>query len=586
MQKKTNGFTFESDTEYRLSIQRSESENDILKLKIALDFEGEICPKPVTIRWTYPCGEIFSQWNPQLWSARYLNPNWMPIRNRSRSAEGAPIQLHMTADGINEIAVYLSDVQNAAEIASGVIEETAELSYKLVLLAERTAPMQKYETELVIDRRKIPYEQMLKSVSEYWNSDCGAGAALWEPVYSTWYAYHQNLDSKTLLEELAAAKEFGMTAVIIDDGWQTEDSERGYAHCGDWQPKKLGNMSRFVKDVHMLGMKCILWYSVPFIGRYTNVWERFKDRTLNKLDPKHPWCILDPRYPEVREYLLSLYESAVREWDIDGLKLDFINNMQLTEDSHEPNEEMDYTSLEDAICALLAEVQKRLTAVKADIVFEFRQPYTGPAMSRCGGIQRAADCPLDAMKNRVETTDLRLLAGEKTAVHSDMLMWDYNASAETAALQLINVMFSVPQISVRLAELSKPHRSMLKFYLGLWKRYRECFISGKLRAYNPEIGYSLISGEAGNKTAAAAYVKNCMEIKKSYSEIVFINGSWDDRLYIENYGCGIEIKCKIYDCTGNLTEETHVLLKNGTNSFAVPKSGALLLSKAAESETA
>ena len=87
---------------------------------------------------------------------------------------------------------------------------------------------------------------MLKSVSEYWNSDCGAVAALWEPVYSTWYAYHQNLDSKTLLKELAAAKEFGMTAVIIDDGWQTEDSERGYAQCGDRQPKKLGDMSRFV----------------------------------------------------------------------------------------------------------------------------------------------------------------------------------------------------------------------------------------------------------------------------------------------------------------------------------------------------
>ena len=78
----------------------------------------------------------------------------------------------------------------------------------------------------------------------------------------------------------------------------------------------------------------------------------------------------------------------------------------------------------------------------------------------------------------------------------------------------------------------------------------------------------MISGETDDKTAAAAYVKNYMDIKKSYSEIVFINGSWDDRLYIENYGCGIEMKCKIYDCTGNLTEKTHVLLKNGTNSFA------------------
>ena len=96
-------------------------------------------------------------------------------------------------------------------------------------------------------------------------------------------------------------------------------------------------------------------------------------------------------------------------------------------------------------------------------------------MRECGGIQRAADCPLDAFKNRTEITDLRLIASKKTAVHSDMLMWDYSASAEAAALQLINVMFSVPQISMRLSELSAEHRKMLKFYLALWKEYKPCF---------------------------------------------------------------------------------------------------------------
>ena len=35
---------------------------------------------------------------------------------------------------------------------------------------------------------------------------------------------------------------------------------------------------------------------------------------------------LDPRYKKVREYLSNLYESAVKEWDLDGLKLDFIDS--------------------------------------------------------------------------------------------------------------------------------------------------------------------------------------------------------------------------------------------------------------------
>ncbi|MFP4199622.1 MAG: hypothetical protein ACLFSO_08540 [Halanaerobium sp.] len=34
-------------------------------------------------------------------------------------------------------------------------------------------------------------------------------------------------------KEAEQAKKFGCEAVIVDDGWQTEDSSRGYAYCGD-----------------------------------------------------------------------------------------------------------------------------------------------------------------------------------------------------------------------------------------------------------------------------------------------------------------------------------------------------------------
>lgn len=49
-------------------------------------------------------------------------------------------------------------------------------------------------------------------------------------------------------------------------------------------------------------------------------------------------------------------------------------------------------------------------------------------------------------------------------------------------------------------------------------------------------------------------------------------------------GRGIEMKCRIYGCTGNVTADTDVFLKNGTNSFAVPKSGVLLLSAVTDVE--
>lgn len=85
-------------------------------------------------------------------------------------------------------------------------------------------------------------------------------------------------------------------------------------------------MRAHVDRVHELGMKYILWYSVPFIGMYSQAWERFKDRLLYTMPGLMSTGVVDPRYPEVREYLIQLYEQAVREWDLDGFKLDFVDS--------------------------------------------------------------------------------------------------------------------------------------------------------------------------------------------------------------------------------------------------------------------
>ena len=43
---------------------------------------------------------------------------------------------------------------------------------------------------------------------------------------------------------------------------------------------------------------------------------------------------LDPRFPEVREYLVQTYERVIGEWGFDGVKLDFIDCFTLG--SHDP----------------------------------------------------------------------------------------------------------------------------------------------------------------------------------------------------------------------------------------------------------
>ena len=108
---------------------------------------------------------------------------------------------------------------------------------------------------------------------------------------------------------------------------------------------------------------------------------------------------------------------------------------------------------------------------------EFRQRYIGPVPQRCANLLRAMDCPSDAIENRRRTVDTRLLAGT-AVVHADMVIWHRDEPVAAAALQLIAVLHAVPQISVRLADLSDAHRTMLRHWLHFWSRYRETLLDG------------------------------------------------------------------------------------------------------------
>lgn len=299
-----------------------------------------------------------------------------------------------------------------------------------------------------------------------------------------------------------------MKGLIVDDGWQTDDNRRGYAYCGDWEisKRRFPDMRAHVERIHRLGMKYLVWFSVPFVGDRSRNRERFRDKVLYRI-PALETAVLDPRFPEVREFLISTYVKTLREWDIDGFKLDFIDSFRFEGEDPAIRENYagrDFKSLPEAVNRLLSETRSRLERIRPGILIEFRQSYIGPAVRKYGNLFRAGDCPGDILSNRLSTIDLRLSSGN-TAVHSDMLEWSARDTAENAALQLLNVIFSVPQISVRLAAIPEEHRNMLKFWLGFMRVHREVLLFGKLTPYHPELNYPLVVAETDAETVIAVY---------------------------------------------------------------------------------
>src|SRR4029079_19119849 len=81
-----------------------------------------------------------------------------------------------------------------------------------------------------------------------------------------------------------------------------------------------------VDGCHALGVKVMLWYAVPFVGKNAKVTARFKDKSL-RYDERLGAYVVDPRAPEVRKYVVDVYGRVLRDWGIDCFKLDFIERL-------------------------------------------------------------------------------------------------------------------------------------------------------------------------------------------------------------------------------------------------------------------
>lgn len=482
------------------------------------------------------------------------------------------------------MAVAVSDAHTPIEIATGVCEETADISCEVRFFTEPINKITSYHATISIDTRPVGYGDALKRADRFLTDECGYPSAhipeaAKRPMYSCWYSFHQNLDVDAIVNQCKLAKAYGMESVIVDDGWQTDNSERGYAYCGDWEvcPSRIADMKDFVDRVHKCGMKFILWYSVPFVGIHSGAYSRFSDMFLNgtKETAGRDWSILDPRYPEVRRYLTDIYVRAKKEWGLDGFKLDFIDEFKLFSQTKAFDPHWDTLSLEDGVDKLLHEVTDALRAIDPEILIEFRQAYFGPAIRKYGNMIRVRDCPNDPLANHVYGTDLRFIS-DKTLIHSDMLMWNPDDTVESAAHQIICILFTVPQISVMLDRIPESHRKMLKFWLTYWNENRDLLLNGDFSAKSPEHLYTQIKATRNGHTVAVAHADSTLKTEER-ERIDFINATGEELLVIRALNPLGETRYRILNCMGEETEKGTVDLDMGLHGFNVPQCGMLQL---------
>lgn len=568
--------------DFEVKISNEEIEEGLDLVTVRLTSEKAAHPPKFTLKWDIPSIDIAKFWNPNLGVDK---ATYYSNRVTSSATRYAPVLSYLNTNDDNRITIAVADALNPLNFGSYLKEEDAHFHYYLVFFEEEYPAIKTYETQILVDRRKQYFGKSLSYVTDWWAQQENYQPAeppqeALRPMYSTWYSYHQNLDVDAIVEECRESKKIGMEAVIVDDGWQTMDNKRGYAFTGDWKPDRIPNMKAFVDQVHELDMKFMLWYSVPFIGENARNYERFKGKYLYYWDGQGAY-VLDPRYPEVREFIINIYEDAMADWGLDGFKLDFIAFFKPGKETQFTAEEgRDFASVYHAVDKLMTDIMSRLKEKNPEILIEFRQPYIGPLMRKYGNMLRAADCPNMASINRVRTTDTRLLGGN-SAIHADMLMWHPEDEVEHAALQILNIMFAVPQISVRLNEIPQEHKDMIAFWMQYWNENQEVLMNGDFVAHKPDELYPLLQTENGQKTIFGLYGDEIIETIniKGKEAIDIINARNNTQVVLLNEEKLGSYQMQVFDCLGELVNEQKVMLKKGALVIDVPSSGLVTLIK-------
>ena len=541
--------------DWKVACVREELEKGVEIVTVTLDAPGRRQPPKFTVGFQVPQVEMFYRWSVNDGNFA-LPPNWGGACV-SEFARNMPLYAFLNGNDESVLALAASECTRVVDFKGGVREEGSLLEIGFRYFEKPEAPISHYETSVRIDTRR---QYFGKAVSEgaAWIEKAGgyriasAPPAAFDPLYSSWYSFHQDVFAKPLEEELEIAARLGMKTVILDDGWQTDDTGRGYAFCGDWEVsrRRFPDMAAHVKKVHDLGMKYMVWYSVPFVGLKSANYAKFKGKYLFDEVPGQGAAVLDPRFPEVRAFLVETYVKAVKAWDIDGLKLDFIDSFGLPA-TGDPAEKDNYAgrdvhSVPGAIDRLMREIRAALVAVKSDILLEFRQSYVGPGVRQVGNMLRVGDCPGDMRRNRFAIANLRLVSGG-TAVHSDMLEWNFAETPASAARYVINSMFGVVQYSLMLRSAPREHREMIEKWIRFSQEHRQTLLHGTFTPRHPELQYPVIEAESDEERIIGLYDDGrVLEIPDAKKTIV-MNASGKDAFIIRRNGRLSEVACKSGD---------------------------------------
>jgi alpha-galactosidase len=551
-------------------------------LKIYLHSTFAAMPPAFNVSVKFPKDKINQIWNSKTWS----NKSYFTLPSYDRAAAGFSIISGLTINDQNQITFTCKDVYKAKFVSSNIREDNDSIVFSLGFFEDNPplSSLQDYQAEVLVDFRNIHFSEAIYDASSWFLADeFKMGVASVDttnvPVFSTWYPMHRNIPLENITKELDSLHTFNFKSVLIDDGWQALVNMK-VDTAYSYEEGSYKTMNLFKQKLVDMKLPLYLWYSIPFMGGNPVVMKKFQGKYIRYRAPRQMY-VLDPRYPEVRKYLVSTYANFLTEWQFDGYWFDFLKGFYPKEGALiEEDSGRDFISIDLAVDTLYSDMETRLKMIKPDIFMGQKFPVVGPNMvsyqSFLTGFVGVENCQVV----REKMVNNRLLYGKYTPF-MEVVAFNSKENAEDVARKLQSVLFGNPYLSFYITTLPVEVKQTIRFWLDYWKKNYEVIFEGEFEPLQVSRFYPVIKIAHEQKTIYMLYEDFAVNLPLSLkSPIDVINSKITQTIQFQLSKSGVEYNYEIFNCQGISTEKGILKSKNKNSAdFSVPVGGFIRINQ-------
>lgn len=509
-------------------------------------------PPTFNVSIKFPKDKIEQIWNSKTWS----NKSFFSIPSYDRAAAGFSIVSGLTINDQNQITFTCKDAYNAKFVSTNIREEADSIVFNLGFFEDNPplSNLQDYQVEVMVDFRNIHFSKAIFEASKWFlaeqfeHSQASVDTTN-IPVFSTWYPMHRNIPLENIAKELDSLRTFNFKSALIDDGWQAlvnmkVDTSYYYEEAS------YKTMQVFKQKLDEMNLPLYLWYSIPFMGGNPVILKKYSGKYIRYRAPRQMY-VLDPRYPDVRKYLVSTYSNFLLQWQFDGYWFDFLKGFYPEEGAViEQDNGRDFVSIDMAVDTLYKEMEARLKSIMPKVFMGQKFQIVGPNLvsyqSFLTGFVGVDNCKVV----REKMVNNRLLYGKYTPF-MEVVAFNPKEKPEDVARKLQSVLFGNPYLSFYITTMPHELKQTIRFWLNYWSKNYHVLFEGDFEPMQVSRFYPVIKVANPKKTIYMLYEDYQVNLPQTInSTIDIINSKTTTEINFQHSKSGLSGSYEIFNCMG------------------------------------